>query len=446
MHEPTEIIYSKTEIELRKKLFSFAKIHENVLLECAKYLDKSLPEITRKFFDYLYDRDEYYEIKDRNPDLEKYTRPLTEYIRSLFSGNYDETYANARAELVLGNISNGVPFKYYQSFVFLIKNVLVEVVSRIAGGSPSIFAISGALDRLLMLEISIASDFYTASAIKAKASETDINDSKAETVATTNPNHFAMAYFKLAAKNKELQDAVKRESGKNPFAMAYFKVASKHIPKPPAKVAIKDNRNMNPMVLAYYKVVNRARELQEMNRRDALTGLFNKSIFNNFLQRNISFSKRISFPLSVAFFDLDDFKKINDTLGHQKGDEILMTIGGVLTGTMRDVDRAFRFGGDEFCVVFPGTSAENACIFFNRFKEGFSAIFPDVSMSVGIAQTGPHVFHEVDDLIKRADTLMYEAKKIDGFHIEFDSVGFNPGEPEPAVPEIIPEEYLSEDD
>lgn len=435
MNESLHAFYSTSEIEQRKKLYTFAKIHENIIADCSKLLENSINEINLKFFEWIYDRDEFYEIKDKHPELEKYTKPLNEYIRSLFSGSYDEAYANKRIELIIGNIQNGVPFKYYQSFLFIIKNIIVDVISRKAGGSPSLFAITGAFDRLLMLEISIAYDFYIDNAVKNVIPEEIATVSNPETNAIK-PAQFAMAYFKVAAKNKELQEAVKRESGKNPFAMAYFKVASKHIPKPPAKNVIKDNRNMNPMVLAYYKVVNRARELQEMSRRDALTGLFNKTIFKSFLQRNISFSKRISFPISIAFFDLDDFKKINDTLGHQKGDEILMTIGGVLTGTMRDVDRAFRFGGDEFCVVFPGTPAKSACLFFDRFKEGLNAIFPEVSVSIGIAQTGPHVFHEADDLIKRADNLMYEAKKVKGFHIEYDSVGFSPGEPEST--DILP--------
>lgn len=445
MQESRRIIYTKTEIDLRKNLFFFSKIHDNVLVECSRFLDKSLPEISRKFFEYLGEKNEFYGITETKLDIDLLSKPFNEYVRSLFSGCYDEYYANARALVVIGSIRNGVTFKIYQSFAFLIRNILVDVISRMAGGNPSIFAISGALDRLMMLEISIASDFYEHFALKNATYDLQ-REIKPEPCSSPKPNQFAMAYFKLAAKNKELQEAVKRESGKNPFAMAYFKVAAKHIPKTPTKTVIKDNRNMNPMVLAYYKVVNRARELQEMNRRDALTGLFNKSVFKSFLQRNISFSKRISFPLSVAFFDLDDFKMINDTLGHQKGDEILMTVGGVLTGTMRDVDRAFRFGGDEFCVVFPGTSAKNARIFFDRFMDGFSAIFPDVCMSVGIAQTGPHFFHDVDDLIRRADALMYEAKKVKGFYIEHDSEGLNPETAGSEVHEILPEDYVPDDE
>lgn len=424
MDESHDKIYTNDEIEFRKLLFSFAKIHENVLLDCGKFIDGSLAEIRQKFFEYLYCKDEFTEIRTSHPELEMYSKTLTVYIKSLFAGSYGELYALKRSKIVAGNIENGVSFQFYQSFVFIIKNILVDVISRKAGGSPSIFAISGALDRLMMLELSIAYDIYSKNAEKNERSYGIQIEPP-----VLKPNNFAMAYFKVAARNKELQEAIKRESGKNPFAMAYFKVASKIPPKTPQKQTIRD-RNMNPMVLAYYKVVNRARELQEMNRRDALTGLYNRTVLKNFLQRNISFSRRILFPLSLAFFDVDSFKKINDTLGHQKGDELLMTIGGVLTGTLRDVDRAFRFGGDEFCVVFPGTSARSASVFFKRCMDGINAIFPDISISVGIAQTGPHVFHEVDDLIKRADTLMYQAKKINGFHIEFDCEGMNMSENE----------------
>ena len=165
------------------------------------------------------------------------------------------------------------------------------------------------------------------------------------------------------------------------------------------------------------RVADRTRKLEELARRDSLTGLYNQRAFREMLRRDISRARRNHTPLSLAYLDVDKFKTINDTFGHQKGDEILKTVGAVLLDIVRDVDTPCRYGGDEFCLILSGATLDDAGHVCRRLFEAFSRQCPEVALSVGIAQTGPTVFLDAESLIKHADTLMYEAKKVEGFQM-----------------------------
>jgi diguanylate cyclase len=165
------------------------------------------------------------------------------------------------------------------------------------------------------------------------------------------------------------------------------------------------------------QVAERTKELNELARRDGLTGLYNHRAFLEFLKRDIASAKRNSLPLALLYFDIDKFKLINDQEGHVKGDEILRTIGKVLLETSREIDVPCRYGGDEFCVILFGCTAEDAKKFCQRLQEQFSGLHEAVTLSMGVAQTGPETFHDHDELIKRADEAMYDAKKKRGFQV-----------------------------
>ncbi|CAK8717704.1 Diguanylate cyclase DosC [Candidatus Electrothrix laxa] len=169
------------------------------------------------------------------------------------------------------------------------------------------------------------------------------------------------------------------------------------------------------------KVAERTQALQELARRDGLTGLYNHRAFLEFLKRDIASAKRNRLPLSLIYFDIDKFKIINDKKGHMKGDKILRAIGKVLSKISREVDVPCRYGGDEFCVILSGCVAEDAKLFCGRLQEQFTGQYKAISLSIGIAQTGPEIFMNHDELIKLADDAMYQAKKTKGFHIEVNS-------------------------
>ena len=129
----------------------------------------------------------------------------------------------------------------------------------------------------------------------------------------------------------------------------------------------------------------RAEELErlaEMASSDPLTGLRNHRVFHEDLARELQHAGRTGLPLALALVDLDDLKTLNDTHGHQAGDERIRTLADTLRATMRGADQAYRIGGDEFAVILPGTRAWGALEFAQRLR----AALPGFTATAGIAE------------------------------------------------------------
>ena len=144
-----------------------------------------------------------------------------------------------------------------------------------------------------------------------------------------------------------------------------------------------------------------------------LTRLANRRFFIDFLEKAMAFAKRHEQALSVIMADLDNFKSINDTYGHQAGDQVLAAFAQVMQASIRQEDLAARFGGEEFILMLPGTTLEDATILAERLRESLENLtFPPlktrVTASFGIAQYQPDDTFET--LVKRADEGLYAAK------------------------------------
>jgi diguanylate cyclase (GGDEF)-like protein len=132
---------------------------------------------------------------------------------------------------------------------------------------------------------------------------------------------------------------------------------------------------------------------------------------NERLEEELRRSRRYNKPFSIALFDLDDFKKISDTYGHQIGDEVLKIISRLILKNIREVDMAFRYGGEEFLLLFPSTDLSSATKVCERIKHELASIDYGVNckitLSDGIVKwTG----ESITELVKNADSLLYKAK------------------------------------
>ncbi len=161
------------------------------------------------------------------------------------------------------------------------------------------------------------------------------------------------------------------------------------------------------------KVADRTRELEELSRRDSLTGLYNHRAFTEFLRRDLALAIRNSSPLCLVYIDVDDFKLVNDRHGHHEGDQVLKHFGWVLAAVSRESDIPCRYGGDEFCVILPNVLEAQARIYCERVMTEFAKEHGGVTASFGIVQSGPDDHTDMDTLIRRADELMYSAKRTD---------------------------------
>lgn len=159
------------------------------------------------------------------------------------------------------------------------------------------------------------------------------------------------------------------------------------------------------------------RELEEALAReqvranvDGLTGAANRRHFYELAEQELAVAKRYRQPLSVILFDLDHFKSINDTLGHQAGDEILRRVAEAAGAHLRQPDVLARYGGEEFVVLLPQTSATPAVIVAERMREDVSAQPMNITISCGVAElSSPD--DTLDQIVRRADEALYSAKR-----------------------------------
>jgi diguanylate cyclase (GGDEF)-like protein len=153
--------------------------------------------------------------------------------------------------------------------------------------------------------------------------------------------------------------------------------------------------------------------LEEMSRTDPLTKVANARRFQEEARREIEIAKRYRHPFTTAYVDLDNFKAVNDSLGHGTGDELLMRVAELIRGGMRKTDVLARLGGDEFVILFCQTGSEAAQTVMARIRDEISQEMSDkgwpVTLSVGLV-TFISPPKSVDEMIQRADDLMYEAK------------------------------------
>jgi len=148
---------------------------------------------------------------------------------------------------------------------------------------------------------------------------------------------------------------------------------------------------------------------------DPLTKLFNRRSFDHILDKAMSLYKESNLYFSLIIIDLDDFKKLNDTYGHQAGDEVLRVFGSILQDNMRQEDSAFRYGGEEFAIIASGDKSENIKIFIDRIHEqvknkiiSFESKEITFTFSAGLACVQKSF--SKSDLIGAADHALYYAK------------------------------------
>jgi diguanylate cyclase (GGDEF)-like protein len=187
------------------------------------------------------------------------------------------------------------------------------------------------------------------------------------------------------------------------------------------------------------------RAVLELSQIDPLTGLFNRSQLHALLTQEVQRTRRSARGFCVLMVDLDGLKAVNDSFGHQRGDDVLRAIGDVIRRSIRTVDSAYRYGGDEFLVLLPETDYVGAFVVAEKVKAGSEDVGLALgdgelltSVSIGLV-SHPEDGGTVDELVASADRAMYHAKALGKNQISGNPRGrrvaaLPPGtEPEPAA-------------
>ena len=167
------------------------------------------------------------------------------------------------------------------------------------------------------------------------------------------------------------------------------------------------------------EMANMSEYFKKLSNTDDLTGLHNHRYFKEVLKKEIKRHLRYHHPLSLIFIDIDNFKKINDGYGHLVGDQVLLGVADLMRQSFRNSDVLSRYGGEEFCVILPESSVDEALVVGKRFVETiFNHAFDlhldekglKISVTAGLAVFPLHG-GEVKQLIHAADVALYKGKK-----------------------------------
>jgi diguanylate cyclase (GGDEF)-like protein len=201
--------------------------------------------------------------------------------------------------------------------------------------------------------------------------------------------------------------------------------ADDYLPKP------FNESELNARIYVHLRTKSQQDELRTKNRQledmltkveslaimDSLTGLYNRRRFETLLANEVKRAMRYQTPLSCMMIDVDHFKKVNDARGHQEGDAVLREIAQRIQSSIREVDTAARWGGEEFTILSPNTPKENAKLAATRIlkavsEHAFNGFGEEqITVSIGIATLPAPSIDTQDKLVNAADVALYEAKK-----------------------------------
>jgi two-component system, cell cycle response regulator len=165
------------------------------------------------------------------------------------------------------------------------------------------------------------------------------------------------------------------------------------------------------------------RRLEELSRTDGLTGVANRRAFDAELTTRFEHARRYGRPLALLMIDIDHFKKVNDTFGHQAGDLVLERIARVLQRTTRQSDFVARFGGEEFVVLLPETPLLEGLRVAEKIRAAVAAedLPTHVTVSVGVATIEQPELDSPDALVAAADAALYRAKRSGRNRVEYEA-------------------------
>ncbi len=221
-------------------------------------------------------------------------------------------------------------------------------------------------------------------------------------------------FFTKAKHGKNWLEELKKEQDKKTYKVLIKKDSQKRYYKPHVKEMNIDDKKLCLVILDdISKQYKKMQELEQEASRDFLTKLFNRAKFNDVLKKEMELSDETLSHISLIFIDIDHFKNVNDTYGHDKGDDVLVALAKIITGTIRQGDFVARWGGEEFIIIMNSINSEEAVKIAEKLRVKVENYHFDSiekqTISCGVTE---YIQGESrDELIKRVDEALYESKK-----------------------------------
>ena len=350
---------SDREIEHRKEMLYISEREAEVLRSHLPVIEERIDAIVERFYAKQIENTEIALVIGDKETLTRLKGAMRRYILELFSGYYDSDYVNKRLRIGKVHKRIGVSPKLYISAIWLLQTILNEEVDESLHGDSE--------DEVVLRR-----------AIKEAMNKLIMFD-----IQMVFDTYIASLVSEVSSAKDELEEYT---------------------------VSLEE------------KVAMRTRQLEALSREDSLTGLNNQRTFFETLRHELAVSERHHDEISLIYFDLNGFKKLNDSKGHVMGDEVLKEAGKAVIAGIRETDFGCRYGGDEFCIILPRTTLDIAKGVMDRITAHFrKGETHEVSFSAGITSCGPTHFTGVNELVREADRLMYAAKeksrKKNGFYV-----------------------------
>jgi len=188
-----------------------------------------------------------------------------------------------------------------------------------------------------------------------------------------------------------------------------------------AAFALSDVRLLTPFASGLALLIDnqqKTKQLREQATRDGLTGFFNRRMMDEMVPRELQRAARYHRDMSLTMLDVDGFKAVNDTLGHDEGDRLLQAFASCIRKIARASDLLYRYGGDEFLILFPETTSEQA----DEILKRLDSICPELTTALGRVTFSAGIASYVSDasakdLVKLADDRLYQSKRLGKGHI-----------------------------
>lgn len=181
-------------------------------------------------------------------------------------------------------------------------------------------------------------------------------------------------------------------------------------------ISIQDTSELAEAAMLLDETMEQALLLEESNRRDALTGLYNRKFFDEQITQEKNSARRYHWPLTLALIDIDHFKIVNDTHGHPGGDAVLRALAKNLQGMMRASDSLCRYGGEEFALILPHVDLATGRVLLERLRMAVESMRVDVgqgalvSVTISIGIAAFHTGITPGQLVAQADAALYQSK------------------------------------
>lgn len=446
---------NEQEVALRKAFLNFTEQDIELLESIHSSLEPAREAFAANFYEHLLSFPQLQSLLNDTATVERLKKTQAKYFSELTAGNYGDGYVMERLRIGVVHQRIGLEPKWYVgAYCLYLSNLLPIVWESCEGSRDKLIPTLSALHKIIMFDMGLALDAYFYADKQALGEARDY----AEKIIRCMPSGMLVVNtdFEIISANRALRQMCHIPKNVPLEGLPLGKVLPSGILLSTCESVLQNGRHAHEVEIQfshgsdiYYFEVNisatmlgdasmllillqdisahkrYAEKLAHQATHDALTSLPNRNLMKDRLDQALAYADRAGLLVAVLFLDLDRFKNINDSLGHEAGDELINAVSKRLVDSVREGDTVARIGGDEFVMILPNITYEDDAVHVANKILGAVALptklngqelFPSASIGISLY---PKDGKNGTTLLKHADTAMYLAKEAGGADFRF---------------------------